>query len=74
MDEVVLVTASKDIPDKNMVKHINGRHAPDYLVVVAYMPLANPSYMGSVRAYHDRLHALATPGQYDHEHDDPSAS
>jgi len=72
--EVVLVPAADDMDDETMCKHINARHSEDHLTTVAYMPLALPSYMGSVRAFHARLHALATPGQYDHEHDEPSGS
>lgn len=75
---IALVPAAEDMDDETIVRHINARHCED--VGGAKLSLDGPLRLGTVatlsayRAFHSRLHALSTPGQYDHEHDDPSAN
>jgi hypothetical protein len=55
--------------DETFIKHFNLRHASD----ITSGPLSyNPhvTYIPSFRAFHDRCHAISTPNQYDHSHEE----
>lgn len=54
--------------DETFIKHIVLRHADEIDEGVAKHPHIVAAWVDPYRAYHDRMHALALPGQYDHEH------
>ena len=70
MADVVIVPSADDMGNETFLKHMDKRHAD----VVLNGPLwsdeitAYDSWVGPYRAFHDGLHAIAHPGQYDHEH------
>ena len=70
-EEVIEVPHSDDMDDETLIKHIEHRHAQDYRVEgTSVSRNAMEAWIAVWRAYHDRLHKIATPGQYDHEHEE----
>lgn len=75
LEEVVLVPHASDMSDEIFIRHLMARHEDE---TVAELSLSGPlrcgtiAVMGAYRRFHERLHDLAVPGQYDHEHDEPT--
>lgn len=68
--EIAQVVNSDDMSDDDFCRHIDARHA-EHLSNAGPLsghPDRAPEWMGPWRAFHDRLHDIATPGQLDHEH------
>jgi hypothetical protein len=68
--EVVEVPSIDDMDDDTFCKHMDLRHAESLSTAG---PLSNhpdraPEWIGPYRVFHDRLHDIAVPGQFDHEH------
>lgn len=58
-----------EMDNETFLKHMDARHADE----VKCHPLSNhpdrhDNWVGPYRAFHERLHDLALPGRYDHEH------
>lgn len=68
-DEIVEVPDAEDMDDETFLKHIENRHARECHVEGYISRHAIDAWIGSYRAFHDRLHSLAVPGQYDHVHE-----
>lgn len=66
--EVVEVPLAEDMDDETFLKHIEHRHAEECKVEGYITRHAVSSWIGSYRAFHQRLHEIAAPGQYDHVH------
>lgn len=67
---VVEVPEAEDMDDETFIKHLELRHAQD-TGVEGYMTRHNiPIWVGMYRTFHERVHRLATPGQYDHTHEE----
>lgn len=69
---VVEVPAAEDMSDKTFCQHMNLRHAIEIgspgLALKGPLRAGTLATLAAYRAFHARLHALAVPGQYDHEH------
>lgn len=71
------VPASSDMSDANFCRHMNLRHSTDLGGAMLEWERSGPTFSGTLaalpayRAFHDRCHALARPGQYDHQHCEP---
>lgn len=64
--------------DETFCRHMNLRHSADLGgAVLEWESDGGGAYAGTMatlsayRAFHDRVHSLARPGQYDHEHCSP---
>ena len=69
--KVVRVPMAKDMEDEHFIRHIEKRHAAECKVENGYIARqAVEAWIGSYRAFHERLHAIALPGQYDHIHEE----
>jgi hypothetical protein len=68
-DEVVEVPDAEDMDDETFIKHIEHRHAEECKVEGFIARHAIDAWIGPYRAFHDRLHSIAVPGQHDHEHE-----
>jgi hypothetical protein len=61
--------------DETFVQHLMARHEDE---VIAELDLEGALRCGTLavldayRRFHERIHELATPDQYDHEHDYPT--
>lgn len=68
--EPVVVPDAGDMDDETFIMHLEKRHARD--CGFENSPIsrrAMEAWLPVYRAFHERLHRLAVPGQYDHEHD-----
>lgn len=71
-DDVVEVPAAEDMEDETFIRHIEARHSHEVKMEGGTMSRhAITAWIGSYRAFHGRLHKIAAPGQYDHEHEEP---
>lgn len=69
--EVVCVPLAEDMDDETFIKHLELRHPKDVHLEVSTMSRrAMSAWIGTYRAFHDRLHSIAAPGQYDHYHEE----
>lgn len=68
--EVVEVPNAWDMDDETFIKHLEKRHAADCKIEGYISRNGVDAWIKTYRVFHDRLHALATPGQYDHEHEE----
>lgn len=69
-NKVVRVPDADDMEDENFIRHLEKRHAAE-CKIEGYVARHNVDvWVGMYRSFHDRLHRLAIPGQYDHEHED----
>jgi hypothetical protein len=69
--EVVCVPLAEDMDDETFIKHLELRHPKDVKMEgTSISRRAMSSWIGAYRAFHDRLHQIATPGQYDHYHEE----
>lgn len=66
----VQVPPSSDMDDETFLKHLEYRHADQCKFETSEVARrAVEQWIGAYRAYHDRLHKIAVPGQYDHYHE-----
>lgn len=71
MPDVTRVPASEDMDNLTFLKHMDARHSHEVLngpLATARSEPSNDGWVGPYRAFHDRLHDIAVPGQYEHEH------
>lgn len=59
-----------DMTDEIFLKHMDKRHSQDlptswHLLKIQHI---SDGWMLPLRAFHSKMHELALPGQYDHEH------
>jgi hypothetical protein len=69
---VISVVSADDMDAETLYKHLNARHLHD-LGMNAEMYFSeeySESLIGSHRAFHARVHALALSGHHDHVHED----
>lgn len=66
----VVVPHQDDMDDETFMLHLEKRHAAD-TKVERLNRHAVPQWIGAYRAFHNRLHAIGLPGQYEHDHDQP---
>lgn len=69
--ELVTVPHAEDMDDETFLKHIDKRHRKDTKHDGQNVLFPRSSWTAWVplyRTWHERLHAIAIPGQYDHEH------
>jgi hypothetical protein len=73
-DDVVVVPHADDMDDETFLKHMDKRHRQDTKVdgELVLFPNRVTSWVKLYRTYHERLHQISIPGQYDHEHEEPS--
>ena len=69
-DDQVTVPAAADMDDETFLKHLEFRHARECKIEDFISRHNVRLWIGMYRTFHDRLHRLATPGQYDHIHED----
>lgn len=66
---VEVVVPADEMDDETFCKHMNYRHLQDLgLNRIEHHERTLPGYYATLRAYHERLHALALRGTYNHEH------
>ena len=69
-DDVVEVPSANEMDNDTFIKHLETRHKSD-TGVEGYMTRHNIEiWIGMHRTFHERCHRLATPGQYDHIHEE----
>jgi len=65
-DKVVTVPHPDDMTDDQFLQHMDKRHAREgFRHRTKHI---TPEQVELWRKYHDRLHEIAVPNQYDHEH------
>lgn len=67
-DDVVEVVDADEMDDTTFIKHMEKRHQGDTGIESHHLH-AMDAWVPAYRAFHDRLHRIAMPGQYDHTHD-----
>jgi hypothetical protein len=68
--EQVEVPSAWGMDDETFIKHLELRHRDD-CKIETYMTRHNIDvWVNMYRIFHDRLHKLAVPGQYDHYHNE----
>ena len=75
MRELVTVPHPEDMDDETFLKHIDKRHRQDTKhdgQNVLFPQSTWTAWVPLYRTWHERLHAISIPGQYDHEHLRPS--
>lgn len=70
---ITRVPDAERMSDKNFIKHLEKRHAKDTKVEQFIKRHNIGVWMPLYRAFHERCHRIAYPGQYDHEHLDGEA-
>jgi hypothetical protein len=69
VEEIVEVPIASGMDDETFLKHIEHRHAAECkMEKTPVHRRAMNAWVPSYRAFHERLHKIAAPGQYDHEH------
>jgi hypothetical protein len=69
IEEPVEVPLAEQMDNETFIKHLEYRHAQDCGFEQAIVSRDGMvAWIGAYRAFHDRLHTLAIPGQYDHVH------
>jgi hypothetical protein len=69
--ETVEVPNQDEMDDDTFISHLELRHAAECKFENKKVRrMAVSAWIGPYRAFHDRLHRLATPGQYDHTHEE----
>ena len=71
----VTVPHPEDMDDETFLKHIDKRHRQDTKHNgdnVLFPKSTWTAWVPLYRSWHERLHAISIPGQYDHEHLRPS--
>ena len=66
---MVTVPSADDMDNETFLRHMDARHAADVKDgPLSVHPDSVDAWVDPYRAFHDRLHDIAVPGQYDHEH------
>jgi hypothetical protein len=66
---MVEVPHADDMDDDTFIKHLERRHAAECKIEETPMSRrAMSAWIGSYRAFHDRLHQIEVPKQYKHYH------
>lgn len=70
MAKPTTVPGMAEMDDETVYKHLSARHKSDLGIKsdMHYSPQATPALAATHRAFHRRIHEMATPGQYSHEH------
>lgn len=68
--EIVEVPAADEMDDETFIKHLEHRHSDECKIERVVARHNTHVWLPMYRKFHDRLHSLATPGQYDHVHED----
>lgn len=66
--DIVEVPQVWDMTDEIFLKHLEARHSDE-----VHLPgtlNAAEAWVNTYRTFHDRLHQIAVPGQYDHVHEE----
>lgn len=67
--EIITVPSIDDMDNETFLKHMDARHAADVIDgPLSAHPDRADEWVAPYRAFHERLHELALPGQYGHEH------
>lgn len=69
-EEPVSVPLADDMDDETFTKHLEARHAAECKIEEYMSRHSVDVWIGMYRTFHQRLHRLAVPGQYDHVHED----
>lgn len=70
-EDIVTVPHPEDMDDETFLKHIDKRHRQDTKhdgQNVLFPKSTWHAWVPLYRSWHERLHAISIPGQYDHEH------
>jgi hypothetical protein len=67
---IVVVPHHDDMDDETFILHLEKRHREECKVEGFMSRYSVPKWIGNYRVYHDRLHDIATPDQYDHDHEE----
>lgn len=70
LDDLVTVPDADDMEDETFIKHLEKRHAEECKIEGYIARYSVHVWINMYRIYHERLHALGTPGQHDHEHEE----
>lgn len=67
----VYVPDAVDMDDETFIKHLEKRHADECkFETTPVSRRALSAWVNTYRAFHDRLHQIETPGQYNHTHEE----
>jgi hypothetical protein len=69
-EEPVEVPLADEMDDDVFLKHIEHRHAEECKVEGFISRHGVSSWIKTYRVFHQRLHDIATPDQYDHVHEE----
>ncbi len=71
-EDVVSVPMAHDLDDETFLKHLDARHSDEVKQekALAKSPHIMVAWVSAYRAFHQRLHDIAAPGQHDHEHEE----
>lgn len=71
-NKVIRVPHADEMIDETFLLHIEARHAKECKVEkgTSISRHALDAWIGAYRAYHQRLHDIAVPGQYNHVHEE----
>lgn len=64
----VEVPMTEELDDDTFLRHLELRHSAECGVEESLPRLAVEAWVGTYRAFHERLHRIAVPGQHDHVH------
>lgn len=68
-EDIVIVPNIDTMDNETFLKHMDKRHADQILNgPLSDSPYIVDGWVGPYRAFHENLHNIAHPGQYDHEH------
>jgi hypothetical protein len=67
-ENLVVVQDADEMDDLTFIKHMEHRHEADTGIESHHLH-AMDAWVPAYRAFHERLHKIALPGQYDHIHE-----
>jgi hypothetical protein len=67
--EKVIVPLEEQMDDETFMLHLENRHAKECQIENYLSRHSVPAWLGLYRAFHERLHRIAVPGQHDHVHE-----
>ncbi len=70
LGEQVEVPPASEMDDDTFLKHLEKRHAKECRIEGYVSRHSVPAWISTYRAFHDRLHQIEIPGQYDHYHEE----
>lgn len=73
--DIAIVPHPDDMDDETFIKHIDKRHRQDTAhdgENILFPKSTWAAWVPLYRSWHERLHEISIPGQYDHEHLPPS--